>query len=931
MTLDSLSAEEALLGGLPLPAFLTAADGSFRHVNPAWQRLFRLARPQADDWLQQLHPDDRHAVRQLWRDALMQFQPLTCSFRLLHGDGHMQSCLLRAAPHYDADGLFTGLLGNVEGLGESSAALHAEVQQLREDTRQSAEKLAVALDASPLATAIIGRDYRVRYLNPAFVRLFGYAPEELPDVQSWWEKAYPDPAYRQWIIDTRHRLEHEARHQGQPFPGVEVRIRCKDGGERPVLVSCNSLSEAWEGDQLVTFSDLSAQKAREDELQQRVGERTRELEAARAAAEQACEAQSRFIATLSHEIRTPLNSILGLSQLAQEHDASTVLHDYLQKIQCAGQHLLALVNDVLDFSKIEAGKLELDPVDFSPACLVQELQQLLGVRAAGKGLQLRLPDTSLLPAGLNGDVLRLRQILLNLLDNAIKFTTEGCVSLAMTAQTAGTEQIWLEVAVSDTGIGMSAAQQARLFTPYEQANGSITRHYGGTGLGLAICRELVSLLGGQLALQSQPGQGASFSFRLPLRPASGNAETRCCTQQALRGKRILLADDHLFNLQVAQELLEAVGMTVTVATSGADAVTRALAEPFDAILMDVQMPELDGLAATAAIRSHARLARLPIIAMTANVTARDRQDCLAAGMSAFLGKPVRADELYHLLAHCLGETTPPASPTPAGTAPAANITFPDLLDAGILHATFGPDRGRQARFLQKFCQAMHDGLAQLQQNLRAGDRHAFSQTCHRLKSLAHTVGAVTLAETLDKAEHAQPGMGYIPIEKQWLAIDTLFKRLQGQLLQCGLLRSTDATGQPEASAELSELQILLIDDDRGALALLQQQLQELGIARVISCTNAQAALNQLRQGLAPDWIFCDLQMPGVDGFDCLQQLGASGYAGQVAILSGLNTHLRAAAGELAHRSRLQLGAILAKPLRQDTLARLLRTPPASRH
>jgi PAS domain S-box-containing protein len=380
-----------------------------------------------------------------------------------------------------------------------------------------------------------------------------------------------------------------------------------------------------------------------------------ELHELKARADAASRAKSEFLSNMSHEIRTPMNSIIGMTHLARQLALEPKVQGYLERIHHAGQHLLGIINRLLDFSKIEAGQVELEVLDMSIDRLMHNVRSQLGEAAAAKGLQLRFEVDPALQRPMRGDPLRLEQVLLNFTGNAIKFSERGSVTVRARALAQDSEQALVRFEVQDEGMGIIDAELPKLFTPFHQADASITRRHGGTGLGLVISKQLAELMGGTAGVESVPGRGSLFWFTARLAPGAECASEPCRQDgpASIAGVRILLVEDNVFNQEVGRELLERAGAQVSVAANGSEALEALRRERFDCVLMDLQMPVMDGLEATRRIRADAGMRDTVVIAMTANASVEDRTRCLAAGMDEFVTKPVEPGQLADTIARCL--------------------------------------------------------------------------------------------------------------------------------------------------------------------------------------------------------------------------------------------------------------------------------------
>jgi PAS domain S-box-containing protein len=509
--------------------------------------------------------------------------------------------------------------------------MHRQVLSLESASRKNAEEeLGRLFDLSLDLICVVDFDGRLRRLNPAWEAVLGHTGDGLLHA-SLMDFVHPDDR-QATELQIRHLLE------GGRNASFENRMRCRDGAHRWVHWNAALLP----GQRLffATGRDITDRKRMTAELQQ-----------AKVAAEAASRAKSQFLANMSHEVRTPLNGILGMTELALETDLTTEQREYLGMAQSSAQALLHIINDILDFSKIEAGRLELEAIDFDLCATVEEAVGLLAEKASGKGLELICHVEAEPPCWLRGDPGRLRQILLNLAGNAIKFTERGEVVVFARLEEQGPQETVVRCEVRDTGTGIPAEVQPRLFGSFTQADVSTTRKFGGTGLGLAISKRLVGMMGGEIGLTSEPGCGSTFRFTVRL--AKGEA-TRPAPRRndALRGLHTLVVDDNATNRMVLTRNLAAWGMYVAEASGGPKALValRSAEEAFDLALVDFQMPDMDGLDLARHIKADPALAGVRLIMLTSMGVRGQREQALAAGFDAYLVKPVRMSQLYDCLA-----------------------------------------------------------------------------------------------------------------------------------------------------------------------------------------------------------------------------------------------------------------------------------------
>jgi PAS domain S-box-containing protein len=530
---------------------------------------------------------------------------------------------------------------SVEGSG-GTARLIAVVRPVAAEPRpdveaafRQSERFRAILDQIEDGCCVVDLRGNYLFVNDAFCRLYGFDKGQIVG-SNFKQSSGPERAGK------LREMYSQVYTTGRPIKAFEYQIFPKD---RPPLFVEQSISLEHDADGravgfLAITRDCTARKQAEEAMAR-----------AKEAAEAANRAKSEFLANMSHEIRTPMNGIIGMTALVLDSALTPAQHESLQTIRSQAESLLTVVNDILDFSKIEQHHVELESVAFLVAAAVDEVVAPLAVRARAKGIELACAIAPDVPPCVSGDPVRLKQIVSNVLTNAVKFTERGSVRLDLSVDERDGDRVALHVRVADTGIGVPAGKQTAIFEPFQQADGSMTRRFGGTGLGLAIASNLVGLMGGRIWVESEPGAGSTFHVILPVAVADAPSLAAAAmpqTAKAARAARILVAEDNLVNQRVAAGLLTRRGHEVTVVSNGREAVAALQTGAFELVLMDVQMPDMDGFEATAAIRDWERATgrRVRIVAMTAHAMKGDKERCLAAGMDGYLSKPIDQRSLY---------------------------------------------------------------------------------------------------------------------------------------------------------------------------------------------------------------------------------------------------------------------------------------------
>ena len=646
--------------------------------------------------------------------------------------------------------------------------LEQKVLERTVELGRSETKLSKITSSAQDAIVMIDTEGKVSFWNEAAERIFGYAQEEILD-QPLHDTLVPEDyreSFRKGFAQFQKSGEGAAIGQALELTGLR-----KNEEVFPVELSLSGveLEDGWHAVGLLR--DITQRKQAEEELIE-----------AKQEAEEANQAKSLFLANMSHEIRTPMNAVIGFSDLLEGTALDAPQREYVQTVQTSAQALLELINDILDFSKIEAGKLEMEQRGFRLRDVLEETADLFREKVAGTGVELIVDIAAGTPGALQGDPLRLRQVLVNLTGNALKFTETGEVEIRVAPVDVEPAQTTLRFAVRDTGVGIPADKIGRLFTAFTQADGSTTRKYGGTGLGLAVSRQLVELMGGEIGVESREGEGSTFHFTAvfgrgsateaeAVVPAAGSVDSR-----SLAGARILLVEDNPVNQRLATIVLQQAGCAVEVAGNGREAVAAVGARGYDAVLMDVQMPEMDGYEAARQIRQGG--GALPIIAMTASAMKGDRELCLEAGMDDYVSKPIDREELFGTLRKWIGELrTGEDRGTEASAAESANILPTSLpgIDLPEVMGRMGNDEELLRDLLAKFAGEFGDAVDEIRQALDVGDEEGVRRLVHTLKGTAGNLsakGVQAVARELEEAidaERSEPFEGLLAQMERALA------------------------------------------------------------------------------------------------------------------------------------------------------------------
>jgi PAS domain S-box-containing protein len=766
-------------------------DGSscFPFVSENLRELFQVnpedVREDATKVFAKIHPDDYVGIFTSIQKSALNLTPWCHEYRVKMDDGTERWLLGNSLPQREADGSVTwhGLTTDI-----------TKDKQIKEGIINSKMLLQTIIDTVPMR--IFWKDTELRYMgcNFVFAGDAGAAkPDELfgkDDYQIGWKEQV-----EQYRADDLNVIK-----SGIPKLSYEERLTTPDGQKKWIRTSKVPLRNEANGTLgvLGIYDDITECKQAEEILQ----EINRNLEEANvrantmaARAESANRAKSEFLANMSHEIRTPMNGVIGMTNLLLDTELNDEQRSYAETVLSSGESLLGLINDILDFSKIEAGKIEMEILDFDLCALLDDFAATLAVRAHDKGLEFICNVTPGVPVYLSGDPGRLRQILTNLAGNAVKFTHRGEIAVRASLVSKSDADAVLRFSVKDTGIGIPAAKQEMLFQKFTQADSSITRKYGGTGLGLAISKQLVELMGGEIGVASEEGQGTEFWFTVRM---GKQAEGDCRPKQTIatprtirklrRGEfRILLTEDNITNQQLVLGILKKMGLRAEAVANGAEALKALETIPYDLVLMDVQMPEMDGIEATRQIRDpHSAVPNhgIPVIAMTAHAMQGDRELCLEAGMNDYLAKPVDLRALVGVLDKWLPTDNAKfgmiydacrknKEEIEGGRSPS-----PPIFDrAGMMDRMMG-DEDLARTVVEGFLEDIPRQLAVLRKFIESGDTRDAERTAHNIKGASANVGGQILSRVALEIEKAGKAGDMYLVKAHMAELDAQFDRLK---------------------------------------------------------------------------------------------------------------------------------------------------------
>lgn len=840
--------------------------------SPEYERLYGVAPGTVttnDEWRARVLPEDLPVIDAQWKTHIRHGNPFEVEFRIRREDGEIRWMSSKGGAFFDETGQITRLSGiNIDITDRKQTAeelekyrLHLEelVETRTIELRRQSHSVQALIDNLPHMAWMKDKSGCFVAINRAFAESTGHEIENLlgkTDLQIWplaEAERYRDED--QQVISQRQPMTFEESITSIPDSLYET-------FKAPIFDTDGSVLGT------VGFSrDIKPQREMEAELARRAE-----------AAETATRAKSAFLANMSHEIRTPMNAIIGLTYLLRQNTFATEQNERLSKIDNAAQHLLSIINDILDLSKIEAGRMELEITNFSLGALLDHIRSMLNDQAVSKGLIIILEGDHT-PQWLRGDSTRLRQALLNYGSNAVKFSQKGAIYLRTQLLEDNSDGLLIRFEVRDSGIGIAKENLSSLYEAFSQADISTTRKYGGTGLGLAITKRLANLMGGDAGVESIVDQGSTFWFTARLQRGQGVmpvedevkvVQAKVLLRQHYTGARILLVEDNPINQEVVLEMLGDLGLEVDTAGNGLVALEKIAKQPYDLVLMDMQMPVMDGLEATKALRAQAVYSKLPILALTANAFEEDRKHCLEAGMNDYVPKPVGPELLYAKLLRWLPSNF---NPLPGG-ADRQNVAGTDVmltdvnqfesiegLDSAQLLQMVKGDLTKFRRFLTMFADSHSDDMTQVLEALASNQFDRAKNLAHGLKGVAGVLGATQILQTASELEQAlrqETALDEcIKLAKACdLAIRQLVRAISALPEESSMQIAPTAVDPLRARQVLEELEILLLESNARASVLVRQSVdvleQLLGkryadFARRIDAFDYEEALSMLRE------------------------------------------------------------------------------------
>lgn len=982
---------EQAFGKSPIGMVLINIQGRILRVNQSLSNMIGFEEEELllKDWRRFAHPEDLYTDRQLMADLLegkipsYQFEK-----RMLHKDLHEVWVQL-----------------NVSLVNDQSGSPLSIIVQIQDITKKRVDEvhirqLSQAIEQSKDAIALCNINGEIEYVNETFINNSACDKSDIIGTNFAPIAAEKSP-------QDQFNLLWSNLHAGSIWRG-DFATKMLDGSEKIEFVTVSPIRQT---DGKITHfvsiqEDITEKKKLGQELdrhrhhlEELVETRTQALGEAQKLAEAANLAKSQFIANMSHEIRTPMNGVLGMAYLALSNATDVKQRDYLEKINSSGEHLLRIVDDILDFSKIEAGKMKIELADFSVNELMHKVQNLVHTKVEARKLNLMIEIDPSLPKYLHGDSHRLSQVLLNYINNAIKFTEKGDISVKLQKLNEDDSGCLLRIEVKDTGIGMNAEQKNNLFQSFEQADSSTTRKYGGTGLGLAICKQVARMMHGEVGVESALNKGSTFwctafvahaKEKTPITDHLQHIEDACTElklfnavhhqrldQAPCKQLHILLVDDNDFNQQIGQELLQAANCVVTLANNGKEALDFILGnshQHFDCVLMDIQMPVMDGLEATRQIRQHSSLPNLPIIAMTANAMSEDKIQCLSVGMNDFISKPFTPDTLYKTVLRWVTQnislmskeyevsegseesggseehnqllnendetlkdqydgatkmsekTRALESDNDSENLNVSSAIHQELsIDLNVLAVLVNHSPEKIEQFAWKFLESITQGLMDFSTALCDKKLKDINALGHKLKSSARTVGAFYFSNLCAKLEVLKDEHAF---EKAKILIQEL--NVQANYIERDIRAYFDQqhtngtqfitvsrqtiqeTFYIQALVTNPTLDVLVLEDDQIENALVCDNLKRLGIKHISSCLDGSHAM-AIFKSKAPDFLICDLNMAGMDGITFLRLIADEQYKGGIIVLSSADKSVMRAAENLVKAYGLNLLASISKP------------------